>query len=104
MSLSRSDFEEQINRILDQELQTQEPSTKFRLAEQAKDLVCERVRTKSNGTISNCTIYDAADLVDEELDEIMRKRILRGQPSFRNTQSLVRSQVRDTVLDLKIGW
>lgn len=94
MSISRQELYTEINKILDNE-----SSDNF-ATEKACSMVLGRVKTKA----TYMSVDDAADYVEEELNDIIRERILTGQISALDPPTSVRTGVRMLLYQLRHGW
>lgn len=94
MSVSRQELYTEINKILDNE-----GNDNF-ATEKACSVVLGRVKTKA----TYMPVDDAADYVEEELNDIIRERILTGQVNASDPPTSVRTVVRMLLHQLRHGW
>jgi hypothetical protein len=95
MSISRQEFCTEINKILDNE------SNDNFATEKACAVVLGRVKTKA----TYMPVDEAVDYVEEELNDIIRERILTGQISaLDDPPTPVRTGVRTLLYQLRHGW
>lgn len=94
MSISRQEFYTEINKILDNE------SDDFFATEKACSMVLGRVKTKA----TNMPVEDAIEGVEEELNNIMRERLLEGKVDILEEPTPVRDAVSLLLYQMQHGW
>lgn len=95
MSISKQEFWDEMNDILDKESVRGDVSKDFALS-----VVRERIQTKA----TNCPLAIAAEGVEEELNNIMRERLLEGKVDILEETTPVRAAVSLLLYQMQHGW
>lgn len=95
MSISKQEFWDEMNYILDKESERGFVPKDFGLT-----AVRERIQTIA----ASCPLDIAAEEVEEELDTIMRERVLEGKVDVLEETTPVRAAVSSLLYQMRQGW